>query len=178
MFLAWRELVFARGRFGLMGGVVALVAVLGVMLSGLSSGLVNDGVSGLKKLPVTSFAFGENTSIDSGFSRSVVDRDQLAHWSERDDVADAALFGNQLVNGEGPEGEPVDLALFGVEPGSFVAPAADDVVERADGSAHPVLARRERDRVLTKVKVDVGRNGRMDRTVADAVAGRDVGHGQ
>lgn len=131
MFLAWRELVFARGRFGLMGGVVALVAVLGVMLSGLSSGLVNDGVSGLKKLPVTSFAFGENTSIDSGFSRSVVDRDQLAHWSERDDVADAALFGNQLVNGEGPEGEPVDLALFGVEPGSFVAPAADDVVDGA-----------------------------------------------
>ena len=129
MFLAWRELSFARSRFGLMGGVVALIAVLVVMLSGLSSGLVNDGVSGLKKLPVTEFAFGEDTSIDSGFSRSTVDREQLAQWSDRDGVADAALFGNQLVNGEGPDGEPVDLALFGVEAGSFVAPTSDDVIE-------------------------------------------------
>lgn len=53
MFLALRELIFARGRFSLMGGVIALIAVLMVMLSGLSSGLVNDGVSGLKSMPVT-----------------------------------------------------------------------------------------------------------------------------
>ena len=52
-----RELVFARARFGLMGGVVALIAILVVLLSGLSSGLVNDGVSGLQRLPVTAFAF-------------------------------------------------------------------------------------------------------------------------
>ena len=129
MFLAWRELSFARSRFGLMGGVVALIAVLVVILSGLSSGLVNDGVSGLKKLPVTEFAFEEGTSIDSGFSRSTVDREQLARWEDQEGVADAALFGNQLVNGEGPDGEPVDLALFGVEPGSFVAPLSDDVIE-------------------------------------------------
>lgn len=57
MFLALRELSFARGRFALMGSVVALIAVLMVLLSGLSVGLVNDGVSGLKKLPVSSFAF-------------------------------------------------------------------------------------------------------------------------
>ena len=48
MFLALRELTFARGRFALMGAVIALIAVLTVMLSGLASGLVNDGVSGLK----------------------------------------------------------------------------------------------------------------------------------
>lgn len=129
MFLALRELSFARARFGLMGGVVALIAVLVVMLSGLSSGLVNDGVSGLKKLPVADFAFGEGTAIDSAFSRSTVDRDQLERWSAQDGVADAALFGNQLVNAEGPHGEPVDLALFGVEPDSFVAPTASSVVD-------------------------------------------------
>jgi len=129
MFLAWRELKFARARFGLMGGVVALVAILVVILSGLSSGLVNDGVSGLKKLPVTAFAFDEETSIDSAFSRSTVTRDQLDDWAEQDGVAEAALFGNQLVNAEGPDGEAVDLALFGVAPDSFVAPTADQVLE-------------------------------------------------
>ena len=46
-FLALRELAFARGRFALMGAVIALIAVLMVLLSGLSVGLVNDGVSGL-----------------------------------------------------------------------------------------------------------------------------------
>jgi len=129
MFLAWRELSFARSRFGLMGGVVALVAVLVVLLSGLSSGLVNDGVSGLKKLPVTAFAFDESTSVDSAFSRSTVDRDQLDQWSERDGVAEAALFGNQLVNAEGEGGEAVDLALFGVEPESFLAPTDASLLE-------------------------------------------------
>ncbi len=128
MFLAWRELTFARARFGLMGGVVALVAILVVILSGLSSGLVNDGVSGLKKLPVTAFAFDEGTSADSAFSRSTVDRDQAGTWAGQEGVAEAALFGNQLVNAEGPDGEPVDLALFGVEPDSFVAPARDQVL--------------------------------------------------
>ena len=44
MFLALRELSFARGRFALMGSVVALIAILMVLLSGLSVGLVNDGV--------------------------------------------------------------------------------------------------------------------------------------
>ena len=61
MFLALRELRFARGRFALMGLVIALIAVLMVMLSGLSAGLVNDGVSGLKAMPVTAFAFDEST---------------------------------------------------------------------------------------------------------------------
>src|SRR5690349_4871794 len=71
MFLAVRELRFAKVRFGLMGAVVALIAVLMVMLSGLSVGLVRDGVSGLQKLPVTSFALERGVQHDSAFSRSV-----------------------------------------------------------------------------------------------------------
>lgn len=76
MFLALRELLFARGRFGLMGGVIALIAVLMVMLSGLSSGLVNDGVSGLKSMAATSIAFDQGTKKDNAFSRSVIDEQQ------------------------------------------------------------------------------------------------------
>jgi hemin transport system permease protein len=122
MFLAWRELRFARSRFTLMGGVVALIAVLVVLLSGLSTGLVNDGVSGLQRLPVTAFAFAGGTKTDSAFSRSIIDLSQVTAWRARPGVADAAPFGNQLVNGKTNAGLPVDLALFGVEPGSFLAP--------------------------------------------------------
>lgn len=48
-----------------MGLVIALIAVLMVILSGLSAGLVNDGVSGLKAMPVTAFAFDEGTKQDT-----------------------------------------------------------------------------------------------------------------
>ena len=124
MFLAVRELRFARTRFALMGSVVALIAVLMVLLSGLSVGLVNDGVSGLKKLPVTSFAFGAGTQKDSAFSRSVVDVSAADAWKARPGVADATPFGNTLVNARSDRGTAIDLALFGVEPDGFLAPRA------------------------------------------------------
>jgi putative ABC transport system permease protein len=121
-FLAVRELSFARGRFALMGAVVALIATLMVLLSGLSVGLVNDGVSGLQRLPVTSLAFQENVETSSAYSRSVVSADAVATWSEQPGVVDAAPFGNALVNGRTDSGVEVDLALFGVQLGSFVDP--------------------------------------------------------
>ncbi|WP_206422624.1 ABC transporter permease [Nocardioides pantholopis] len=121
-FLAIRELSFARGRFALMGVVVALIAVLMVLLSGLSVGLVNDGVSGLQRLPVTSLAFQEDVEKSSAYSRSVVSTEAADAWAQRPDVAEAAPFGNTLANGRTTEGVEIDLALFGVELGSFVDP--------------------------------------------------------
>ncbi|RMI32739.1 ABC transporter permease [Nocardia stercoris] len=129
MFLARRELWFARSRFGLMGGVVALIAVLIVMLCGLSSGLVQDGVSGLKAMPVDAFAFAAGTKTESAFTRSTVELRQVDSWRARPDVAEAEPFGNTLVNAHTDHGTPVDLALFGVRPGSFLAP------QPADGTA-------------------------------------------
>jgi len=130
-----RELRFARSRFILMGGVVALIAVLMVLLSGLSSGLVNDGVSGLKRLPVTAFAFGEGTKLDAAFSRSVVDVKQVDTWRTQPGVAEAEPFGNLLVNTRSDRDLPIDLALFGVNPGSFLAPevAEGATLGAADG---------------------------------------------
>ena len=126
MFLAVRELAFARSRYVLMGGVVALIAILMVLLSGLSVGLVNDGVSGLKQLPVTSFAFQKDVSKDSAFSRSLVDPADAKTWRDVSGVEDAAPFGNTLVNAKTDRDVDIDLALFGVEPDSWLAPEATD----------------------------------------------------
>lgn len=122
MFLALRELRFARARFGLMGGVIALIAILMVLLSGLSSGLVNDGVSGLKSMPATAFAFNEGTKTDNAFSRSVVDESQAEAWRGQPGVEDVTLMGATMMNGATDDGTQVDLSLFGVESGSFLAP--------------------------------------------------------
>ncbi|WJM17364.1 ABC transporter permease [Microbacterium arborescens] len=123
MFLAVRELRFARGRFTLMGVVIALIAVLVVLLSGLSSGLVNDGVSGLKSMRATAFAFDEGTITDNAFSRSLVDGEQLAAWRGADGVDEAEPMGVSIVNGTTGDDEQIDLTLFGIEPGGFLDPS-------------------------------------------------------
>jgi len=124
MFFALRELSFARGRFALMGSVVALIAVLMVLLSGLSVGLVNDGVSGLKKLPVSSFAFEAGVDESAAFTRSMVEIDKAEMWVDVPGVADAAPFGLTLVNTRTDRGVDIDLALFGVELDSWLLPTA------------------------------------------------------
>lgn len=50
MFLALRELRAARGRFALIGTVVALITLLLVMLSGLTEGLSKQNTSALEAL--------------------------------------------------------------------------------------------------------------------------------
>ena len=126
MFLALRELSFAKGRFSLMGAVIALISVLTVILSGLSSGLVNDGVSGLKAMPATAFAFDEGTKTDNAFSRSVVDQDQIQSWRDQEGVAEAAPMGSSMMNATSDSGRQVDLAFFGIEPDSFLAPEVSE----------------------------------------------------
>lgn len=126
MFLALRTLIFQRGRLALLGIVIFLLSLMAVMLSGLSSGLVNDGVSGLKRLPVTAFAFAEGTQLDSAFTRSIVDGDQLATWRAQPGVTEAAMLGLSIVNTRNQAGAAFDMTLFGVDPTSFLSPTAGE----------------------------------------------------
>ncbi|RKE64636.1 putative ABC transport system permease protein [Microbacterium sp. AG238] len=140
MFLAVRELRFARGRFTLMGVVIALIAVLVVLLSGLSSGLVNDGVSGLKSMRATAFAFDEGTITDNAFSRSLVDGEQLAAWRDADGVDEAEPMGVSIVNGTTVDDEQIDLTLFGIDPGGFLAPSVSSGTSVSDDLAGIVVS--------------------------------------
>ena len=139
MFLALRDLRFARGRFALMGAVVALIAVLGVLLTGLSAGLSGSGVSGLAALPADHVAFSATAAGDL-YSRSQVDAATWTRAATEPGVVSAAPFGNltttaavtggaaaprggrQAGAAAGPAKE-VDVQLFGIQPGSFIAPA-------------------------------------------------------
>jgi putative ABC transport system permease protein len=96
-----------------------------VLLSGLAVGLTNDGVSGLQRLDVTSFAFQQGVSKDSAFSRSLVGPQAVETWEQQPGVAHAAPFGNTLANARTDRGIEIDLALFGVELGSFIDPEVE-----------------------------------------------------
>ncbi len=128
MFLARRDLAFARGRFALMGLVIALIAVLGVMLTGLATGLATDGISGLRAMPVTHLAF-ESAATGDLFSRSTVTLDDVAAYASAPGVEQAAPFGNQLTHAEiatgDNEGKQLSLAVFGVDPATFLNPTPE-----------------------------------------------------
>ncbi|WP_297850923.1 FtsX-like permease family protein [uncultured Corynebacterium sp.] len=57
MFVALRDLLNAKGRFGLIAGVVALVTFLVVMLTGLTSGLGKQNTSALEALDPAAVTF-------------------------------------------------------------------------------------------------------------------------
>ncbi|MFW0782957.1 ABC transporter permease [Gordonia sp. CPCC 206044] len=125
MFVALRELRRSWRRFGLVGVVVVLVAVLSTIVVGLSDGLVQQGTSGLRDLPLDHLAFAPHAQAT--FSRSTVDDTQLEKWR---DHAEASPLGVSFVNASSDAGahESIDLALFGVTADSFL-------VERDDARA-------------------------------------------
>lgn len=118
MFLALRDLRRAWRRFTLVGVVVGLVALLSTVLTGLADGLVTDGISGLRSLPLTHLALSEGSQ--SVFSRSTLHDDDLRRWEGVDGVQ-ASPLGVSFVNAAGTDGRPnLDLALFGVPSDSFL----------------------------------------------------------
>ncbi|MFF2779146.1 ABC transporter permease [Streptomyces sp. NPDC058052] len=124
MFLALLELRAARGRFLLMGSVVVLVAALVGIVSGFTTGLGDDTVSALRRLPATHVAFASGAASDQ-FARGLVDDRTLAGWDREPDT-DATPLGVALTRGTTGRGVEVDLAAFGVAPGAFTDPGADD----------------------------------------------------
>ncbi|MFB6893452.1 ABC transporter permease [Kitasatospora sp. NPDC056327] len=121
MLLALLELKAARGRFLLMGSVVVLVAALVGVVSGFTTGLGDDTVSALRRLPATHLAFASGVGSDQ-FARSLVDDTALDGWRGQPGVR-ATPLGTSISRGTTDRGTEVDFAAFGVEPGSFLDPA-------------------------------------------------------
>jgi putative ABC transport system permease protein len=92
VFIAVRDLAYAKGRFLLMGFMVALVAYLMTFLSGLSAGLISNNVSGLMVLPVTHFSFQYDDMPT--FRSSLVDQSMWAGWAAKPGVKLAEPMGH------------------------------------------------------------------------------------
>ncbi|MFE5794559.1 ABC transporter permease [Streptomyces sp. NPDC056503] len=141
MFLALLELKAARGRFLLMGSVVVLVAALVGIVSGFTTGLGDDTVSALRKLPATHIAFAAGSDSDQ-FARGLIDDRTAAGW-RREEGTEATPLGVSLTRGTTGRGTEVDLAAFGVEPGAFTDPGADDGAPLDAAVPHGVVVSRQ-----------------------------------
>ncbi|MGH1564844.1 ABC transporter permease [Mumia sp. DW29H23] len=119
MFLALRELRSARGRFTLMAGVIALLSLLVVILSGLTAGLAAQSVGALDRLPADHVALATDGAGEASFATSAVTADDVARLARTPGVDDAAAWGVTT------DRVGVDsVSVLGAEPGSSIAPDA------------------------------------------------------
>ncbi|MFI5806282.1 ABC transporter permease [Streptomyces sp. NPDC051561] len=124
MFVAWRDLRFAKGRFALMGSVVVLITLLVGLLSGLTAGLGRDNTVALTSLPADRLAFaappdGQQVS----FTNSSVGESAWRDWAGQPGIDSAQPIGIRTVNGWA-KNRTVAVAAFGVEPSAKIAPAS------------------------------------------------------
>ncbi|ASU82218.1 ABC transporter substrate-binding protein [Nocardiopsis gilva YIM 90087] len=130
MFVAIRDIRFAKGRFALMGSVVALITLLVVLLSGLTAGLAAESVSAVDRLPADRIAFGAagDSEPKESFADSSVTADQVDTWAGAEGVAWAEPLGITQTRVEAPDGSTTAATIFAAEPGEDLAPdgTADD----------------------------------------------------
>ena len=121
MFVGLRDLWFAKGRFLLMMAVIALVAFLVVMLSGLTEGLAAQNTSAIAELQATHVVFAESPD-GASFTQSRIDSSTAAAMASTEGVDNAAPLGITRASMTTTE-SVVPVAVFGAEPGTFISPA-------------------------------------------------------
>lgn len=122
MFVGWRDLRFAKGRFALMGTVIVLITLLVGLLSGLTGGLGQQNISAITGLPANKIAFAApSDGQDLSYSNSTVTRSQWQQWAKTPGVTSAEPLG--ISNTKANAGnKSVGVSAFGVQPGSSLAP--------------------------------------------------------
>lgn len=116
MFLAFRDIVSARGRFSLISFVVGLVTVLLVMLTGLTGGLAKHNTSALQALAPERYVF---TSDEPSFQESQVTTSDVQEWQELvDDGSQVIPLGTAQTRLEA--GSAMGVAVLGLPAGTKV----------------------------------------------------------
>ncbi|WP_327382436.1 MULTISPECIES: ABC transporter permease [unclassified Streptomyces] len=122
MFVAWRDLRFAKGRFALMGSVVLLITLLVGLLSGLTSGLARENISAITGLPATHLAFAAPTGDQKvSFTNSQVPESAWLAWRQQPGVKAAEPLGIRTTNAVSGE-RTAAVSVFGVDSAGGLAP--------------------------------------------------------
>ncbi|MET9426494.1 MULTISPECIES: ABC transporter permease [unclassified Streptomyces] len=166
MFVAWRDLRSAKGRFALMGTVIVLITLLVGLLSGLTAGLARENVSAITGLPADRLAFAAPPPGRSvSFADSAVPESAWRTWSRQPGVTAAEPLGISTLNATAADGRTAAVSAFGTAPGAGLAPQSAKL-----GPGKAVLSRSAADELGVAGPGDRVRLGSRELTVV-AVAG-------
>ncbi|NQU36791.1 MAG: ABC transporter permease [Actinobacteria bacterium] len=135
MFVAWRDLAFAKGRFALLGAVVALITLLVGFLSGLTVGLGEQSISSIQNLNAQQFVVSPPGSDGTlSFADSAISKAQAGKWESAAGVSAIPLGIGQGQANRGDSKEAV--AVFGSNPGTMAnTPANNGEIVLSETSA-------------------------------------------
>ncbi|MEN2739838.1 ABC transporter permease [Microbacterium sp. X-17] len=148
MFVAWRDLRHARGRFILIGGVVALITVLVGFLAGLTGGLAAQNVSAVLGLPGDRLVLEKPAGGAASFGESALSASAVDTWRQAGGVTAAVPVGIAQSRAT-QDGASAGVALFGLSADAGdtgataltrLAPTADTEVGLSAGAAKDLHA--------------------------------------
>ena len=93
MFVAWRDLKVAKGRFALIATVVTLITVLVTFLAGLTGGLAAQNISALTSLDADRMVLATAGDEQPTFADSVVTQQDADAWAGQAGVTDVKPLG-------------------------------------------------------------------------------------
>ena len=131
MFVALRDILHAKGRFTLMIGVIALLTLLLVLLTGLTRGLAHQNISAIESLPADAVVLTPTLGDEISWSDSQVSAEQASTWQDAPGLDTEPLSVGQMRLEA--DGAVTSLALFGIAPDGQVA--ADLPKAPAEGEA-------------------------------------------
>lgn len=125
MYLAIREMRYAKGRYALIATIMVLVSFLVLFVTGLAQGLAYDNAASVKNMAATHFVLEQDSN--HRFTRSQVDQDQLDQARSVVGQENAEPLGVKMTT-VSPMGDTkkIDVTLFMVNPEGWLAPAVTE----------------------------------------------------
>lgn len=117
--LALREIQRGKGRFAAIVSALSLIVFLVLVLGALADGLFFGATGAVRSTTATAYMFSQDA--EGSLIRSRLDEGDVARAADAPGVEQAGPVGVLLSGGSGPEG-PIDLAVFGIEPGGPATP--------------------------------------------------------
>ncbi|WP_298789150.1 ABC transporter permease [uncultured Marinococcus sp.] len=122
MFLAWRELTYAKLRFSLIGLVIFLLTVLVLSISGLAQGLASDNASSMQYMDKQAEKIVLEAEADKQLSRSALSDHDLEVLQDRPEAHVLSLRQGTVQS----HGKEIDVAEMYMDLSSELAPSVTD----------------------------------------------------
>ncbi|MCA1060636.1 ABC transporter permease [Rossellomorea aquimaris] len=122
MFLAWKEIRYAKMKFLLITGIITLITSLVLSISGLANGLSVDNASAIKNMTADTYVVEKSDTHQ--LERSNMTAEDIAA------VKGGSPLGLRMVEMV-HEGKALNISLFALDPTSSFMPASEESVELA-----------------------------------------------